>query len=263
MRYTVTMKRSVNIQFFAFSCIVFFLLIGCEKQKAQLSNNHEANLSLTAHEAVAFEPMTPQWPETEKKICVIFGYGFNDKDFYEDTIALLQKHFGLSAEGGLVWPILYPDDVKGRISSLADQLDDQELKGIIILGAPENTHYMLAKLQDSWDGKLPYPVFSFFPQDDMLGMEATCDLVLEYERSPIEEASGLDFEQKIDADTEELLLRAVRYMAELPAPLPSDSDLHTHVQQIAGSTKNVRRYTDNETGLQSINHFVMEQDGSI
>ena len=120
------------------------------------------------------------------------------------------------------------------------------------------------------------------PQDDVLGEEFNCDFVLEYERS-----SKLGEEEAevktIDKNAEQIVLRAIRYMEDIPddrydsvkmatntkkAGMPNgqarnsifaDEDLHTHVQSIVGEKK-VRRYVDGETGIQSINHFVIEQD---
>ena len=92
----------------------------------------------------------------------------------------------------------------------------------------------------------------------MLGQESTCNFVLEYERSIEDEALSTEIHQEIDETAENIVLRAVHYMADLPGPLPLDKDLHSHVQAIAGSLP-IHRYTNRETGIQSINHFIMEQ----
>ena len=57
---------------------------------------------------------------------------------------------------------------------------------------------------------------------------------------------------------ESIVIRAVRYIEENPNPMQPTTELREHVQTIVGAKK-VRRYTDPETGLQAINHFVIEQ----
>ena len=117
------------------------------------------------------------------------------------------------------------------------------------------------------------------PQDDVLGEEFNCDFVLEYERNVSLEDEEVEV-KTVDKTAEQIVLRAIRYMEDLPddryypARFPavdqtstrtmrnsifSDQDLHSHVQSIVGEKK-VRRYVDGETGIQSINHFVIEQD---
>ena len=40
-------------------------------------------------------------------------------------------------------------------------------------------------------------------------------------------------------------------------PLQSDAELLFHVNNIAGTKYNINRYIDPETGLSSINHFII------
>ena len=68
---------------------------------------------------------------------------------------------------------------KTYITNIENELSDKNVKGIILLGAPENTHKAIARMQDSWGGALPYPVFSFFSQDDIIAMEDSADFVLD------------------------------------------------------------------------------------
>ena len=241
------------------ACIALtaFVLTACKKEE-QVSLPQDGALVLTPELVETPQTDLPQWTESQSVICVLFGYGFNNSFFYDDAIVRLEKQFGLEQENGLVWPVLYPDDVKNRISNLYDMINARNIKGIVLLGAPENTHFMLARLQEFWDNDMPYPVFSLFPQDDMLGMEATCDFVLDYERTAEDEADTKEMEQTIDKTAEDILVNAIKYISELPerAHLPADEEIHAHVHQIVG--KPVRRYTDSVTGLQAINHFVME-----
>lgn len=202
-------------------------------------------------------------PENSK-IFILFGYGFNDSSFKNHAVQKLSAKYGLAENGGLIYPLTYPDDFmqggKEHINSLYDILTAQKIKGIILLGAPGNTNMVLARLQDDYEGMQPYPVFSFFPQDDILGMEATCDFVVEYERLADDEVNSEETDQQIDKSVETILVNAVRYMSDLSGPLPANENLHDEVQQIVGKDKKVWRFTDSETGLQPINHFIIKRE---
>ncbi len=247
---------------FALFCTSF---ISCSQKKEEKKQNSFSEMNLNPYKDAVPLEIDENVPKSganhfraeEGEICILFGYGFNEKDFYEKVISDLGEKFGLEEDGGIIFPVIYPDDLKNRIMNLYDLIENKVLRGLLIFGAPENTHYMVAKLQDLWDGELPFPVFSFFPQDDALGEEATANFVLEYERTINEETGSLDTDHSHDSEMQNLILNAVRYVAFLPGPLPSDSELHLHVQTIVGNLP-VHRYTDSATGLQAMNHFVLE-----
>ena len=248
------------LSFSLLSLTLLYSLTSCKNKNTRSKEKHTTSedIQLNVHSAnsESQEPFSLWHPE-EGTIFVLFGYGFNNEEFRNDAEKKLEETFGLKENNGLVQVIIYPDDLRNRIMNMYDIISESHVKGIILLGAPENTHFMLAKLQDEWDSTPPYSVFSFFPQDDILGQEATCDFVLDHAPETEEDSINNKKEQTVDKDAENLLIRAVYYMASLPGPLPPDTDLHTHVQTITGERK-VHRYTDSETGLQSINHFVME-----
>ena len=60
-------------------------------------------------------------------------------------------------------------------------------------------------------------------------------------------------------DLEKILDNAIEYMLLTQAPLPGDEDLMAHVSRIVGKNYKLSRYVDAESGLQSINHFVIEE----
>ena len=91
-----------------------------------------------------------------------------------------------------------------------------------------------------------------------MGQEYTCDIVLEYERNAQEQVDSTEVEQKIDKDAEDIAFKAVRYMALLNGPLPMNDQLREHIQNIVGD-KQIKRYVDHDTGIQSMNHYVLEQ----
>lgn len=195
------------------------------------------------------------------EICVLFGYGFNEENFYTQIIKKLDDLFGLEEDGGIIFPVLFPDAVKNKISNIRELLDARKIKGVVLLGAPEGSHYVFARLQDEFDGTIPYPVFSLFPQDDILGQESTCDFVLEYERKIEEESVEEEILQQVDSDAADIITKAISFMENLDSRLNADADLHNYVQNIVGNRK-VLRYTDSETGIQSSNHFIIERSGS-
>ena len=235
-------------------------LVGCSKKDKAADGEDKIELEINDAEA---PKKFHRWSETDSVICVVFGYGYNDNSFYTDLCETLADKYGLENEKGMIWPLLFPDDFNGgsgRISELYNLVGEKKVRGMLLLGAPENTHYTLARLQDNNEGKIPYPVFSFFPQDDILGMESTCDFVLDYERSAKEDSNAEETTQQIDKSIKQIVLNAIKYMADQKGPLPADGKLHEHVQQIVGKNKKVRRFVDSETGLQSQNHFVIERD---
>lgn len=247
-----------------FTAVLFSLIFcSCTKQKKEYVPSVDT-IQLEIEEApITLEKKNSKWSNENGCILVLLGYGFNTDSFINTEFNSLVNKFGLDENGGLLYPVTFPDDFKHgnttRVSDLNNFINDKNLKGILLLGAPEGINIPLSKQNDIWNGKLPYSVFSFFPQEDVLAMEATADFILEEDRSK-EDAALEQINQTIDPAIYPIIDFAIRYMAELPAPLPKDTDLHTHVQQIAGKSFTVRRYVDSETGLQSINHFVMEKN---
>ncbi|WP_407399742.1 hypothetical protein [Treponema sp.] len=196
-----------------------------------------------------------KWSGDEGTVFVIFGYGFNDKEFYAKAESVLAEKYGLAENGGLVKCIRFPDDLHNRISNFRDLADSSNVRGIVVFGAPEGCHYTFANIRDGRDNNPNFNIFSFFPQDDILGQEGTCSFVLDHESSGTLEAEEQG--QVMDKDIFDIIVSAVRYAAILPGELPSDNELHAHVQAIIGKRK-VHRFVDGETGIQARNHFVIE-----
>jgi hypothetical protein len=241
---------------------LMMILCGCNRKNAAgmqyTSENHMASAGKLKHisaEAKAYL--------ADKHICIIFGYGFNDSAFVQRVLVQLDADYGIQTENeaGLILEYVYPDDFmhsgKERISKLADILEDEKLAGILILGAPEGTHAVIARMQDKAGGSLSYPVFSLFPQDDVLGTESTANFVLDYPQKT-DTIGSEDAPQVIDSDADELILNSVQAMVSLRGPVPADDKLHPFVQKLVGSRKKVSRYNDSETGLQAVNHFIIE-----
>jgi len=238
-------------------------LAGCKKEtkiKTYVSSAETLNLKVRStkpDDMVSAKDVKSHGHAEDGEICVLFGYGFNSPNFYSAIIQNLDSLYGLESNGGIIMPVIFPDEIK-KISLLREMLDERNIRGVVILGAPEGTNYVFARLQDEYDGKLPYPVFSLFPQDDILGQESTCDFVLEYERKAEEESMEEQILQQIDSDANEIIMRAIAFALNCEEPLSPDTSLHEFVQEIVGKRK-VIRYTDSETLIPSSNHFVIER----
>ncbi len=196
-----------------------------------------------------------------KTLVVVLGHSYNDEETVAHFKQILNENYGLKTEEseGLISLLVYPQDFmvagKERVSSLYSKLEDENLAGIITFGAPEGLCNALARLEDLTE-KREYPVFAFFQQDDVLGEESTADFVLDYvpQNSDLEEetASIADF------DVDSLLINSIDEMLKAKTSIKSDKNLLKTVQKIAGSQKKVTNFSDYETGLKSINHFIFE-----
>lgn len=251
------MKRIVSL--FAAAVLCAALFTTCTKEKASAAASVDEAASLLPEKLQHLSAPAQAYLQG-KHIFVLLGYGYNDGAFVEKTRAALEENYGVQTEekDGLVMLSVFPDDfMRGstaRISLFTSKVEETDLAGIVLLGAPEYTHSSLAKLQDKNGGEYGYPVYSFFPQDDVLGAESTADFVLDYAQNTNilqeEEHREADF----DADT--LLIKSIETMLNPQEPIPADSDLLAFVQNLVGTERTIRHYTDGETGLQAQNHFI-------
>ena len=249
-------------------CILFAALVlfcACKKQKNQETDSNPVQLNVQqSSDSQALETQNQTWHVTNKRVCVIFGYDFNTSEAVEKFTALLQERYGLENDGGLIYTIIYPDSFKhgsrGYASELTSLLSgtDRDLAGVIILGAPENTHTAFAKLQDYWEQQVPYPIYALFPQDDVLGLESTCDFVLDKEQQTdlTGDIAPEETVSEIILEAPEVLTDCIDYMLNMEGPFVKDSTLPKHVQQML-KDKKIHHYVDPESGIQSINHFVL------
>lgn len=232
------------------------------------------NKKLTAESAITTKEKTPSkfkklsaetkaWLEG-KTIAIVLGYGYSDEESIARITQDMDSKFGVSTEENpaLISIFVYPNDFmsagKARVSSLVNLVEDKNLAGLIVVGAPEGMHIALSKLQDKADAaEARYPVFNFFPQDDILGSESTSDFVLDYAHK----TNNLETEVTDtipDFDLETLLTSSVIAISNLREPLKADKTLADFVKKLFNSKKTITHYIDGETGLQSINHFIFE-----
>ncbi len=257
------MKKSI----YFIIIISVFLLAGCKKAKAPVveADSIQLNVQPSNNEEI-LGTETQTWHVTNKRVCVIFGYDFNSEEAVEKFTELLGARYGLESEGGLIYTIVYPESfkhgAKGYASELASMLTgtDKDLAGIIILGAPENTHTAFAKLQDFWEMGVPFPIYALFPQDDVLGLEATCDFVLDKEQMTdlTGDVAPEETVSQIILEAPEVLTDCIDYMLEMEGPFVKDSSLPKHITQML-KNKKIHHYVDPESGIQSINHFVLNK----
>lgn len=206
-----------------------------------------------------------------KNICIVLGYGYESEEARERITAKLEQNFGIEGEDkkALISLLFYPDDFKKygpvRISQLAENVEDKNLAGIIIYGAPEGMNLPLAKLQDlREENEISYPVYNFFPQDDILGSESTSDFVVDYAVSTAEtEMSAETMSEEAnddipDYDPDALLVNAVNTIISTKGVVPAPSELKNFVSTVIGQGKEIKHFHDAETGLKSINHFIFE-----
>ncbi|MBP5402772.1 MAG: hypothetical protein J6Y36_06395 [Treponema sp.] len=248
--------------FTALFIILSLAAVSCKKNKTDTKENSN-NIETET------KPSRPMWKPTKQKICIVFGYGYNSDTFVKEEVERLETNFGLSDEeatenSGLIIPYVFPDDLKvgntGRISRLIALLENVELAGIITIGAPEYTSNTLASFRENMEEKKPFPIYTLFPQDDILAIEATSDFVLDraVEQSEDIEEVKQETEQTKIAHIEDIIDNAIDYMLLFEEPLKSNAELLTHVNNIAGAYYKIKRYVDPETGLSSINHFIIE-----
>ena len=205
-----------------------------------------------------------------RNVVLFLGHGFADAEKKRNLTDYLDRTCGLFQNGGLISVLSYPEDVtvagKIRLSSLLSKLTELhergELSAFITIGAPQGIHSVLASLQD---GGIEIPVFSIFPQDDVLGTEAGSDLVIDYRPAPVKKEADVAHDSAEDADLEykgdfgTVLLPLIRVilnwseMKESPMLVPS---LRREFFKQTGC--NLVIYTDPVTGLRSENHYVLE-----
>ncbi len=242
---------------------IFLSLGGCNVQQRNADfSGGLVTLYDAGKDEAELELPTQRWHENDACICILYGYGYNDSEFVSSMNKTLFARYGSASDGGIIYPLVYPADFKHGtkyyISSLYDHLENKNVQGLIILGAPEGTYSAIARLQDAYDGALPYPVISFFSQDDVLGMEYSADFVLDKEQNA--EINGIvthEETQDFVAEVPAMLEKSVSILRSSVAPFEKNAKLLELVKLVA-SGKRVIRYSDPETGLISINHFVLE-----
>lgn len=257
----VKMKKTLAIISIFLTAVIFS---SCRKSSAyNFSMSKVVNLLEAGEDAEELKLPTQCWHKSNDCVVVVFGYGYNDEEFVTSMKEKLFETYGDYQNNGRLLPLVFPDDFKHGsrtyITDLASILQDKQVSGMVILGAPEGTHKAIARLQDAHDGILPYPVISFFSQDEILGMEDSADFIID--KAQKAEINGIVSNETTADYVKEVpvyLENALRYADISEGAFTKDAKLFDVVKMITGKKTKLSRYSDSETGLISINHFVIE-----
>lgn len=256
------MKKIRIIALIAASLLVF----SCSKDKkkeVRVLEGGKVELYDADNSLSQLDDPSQKWHYSDCRICVLYGYGFNDADFVNKMNETLSKEFGLAQDDGMILPLVYPDDFmygnKAYITKLAEKLDDQKICGILLLGAPENSHTAISRIQDLHEKDTFFPVISLFPQDDdVTGMENCADIVLDrVQKAHMTGILSDDHNEVFSNAVPEIIKKAISLEIASKTPIRKDSKLYTVAKELVSGMK-VSRYQDPDTNLISINHFVIE-----
>lgn len=250
----VEMKKVRIISLILSVAVVLFAGCGKKKNVKLILNDPDSAISFEPGQSEKIDRVISNWTNENGTIVILFGYGFEDDDFYEHSLKRVEDAYGLAENGGLITPVHFNKDLNSHIANFYNYIKDLNIRGIILFGAPENTAREIAKVQKSFDEKTPFNVFSFFPQDDVLAQEGTCNIIVENKR---DETQLEEMTQVMDEGSVDLMIRAVRYIAAVPGPLPVNAELVKHAMKLLGMTK-ISKYIDSETSLHSDNHFLID-----
>lgn len=247
--------------------LIIFLsvfLFSCQKKSLDNSTDFQ-KIELTSVNENEFSKKAQKWHATNKRIFLFLGHSYNSPEIIEQINFTIEENFGFAENDGLIIQKIFPNDFKYSNKSFftifADELkhSNEDFLAIILLGAPENTHIALSRYQDFWEQEIPFPIISLFPQDETLGIESTCDIVID--KSQAVEITGEQIseenEESIVEDYCEILINCINYVKNIDFPLQKDFSLKQHTIQML-KTKKIKNFIDPETGLQSINHFIIE-----
>lgn len=241
-------------------CILALIITGCSKGKTEPSDT-EYSLASPSVEEVA---ELPKWiPGNYQRIAVFFGYGYQTAEEQAPVLAELSEEFGLFEDRGLIVPFEFPEvyytNKKVSSSFILDYLDGYDLMALILVGSPEKIHYSLADLQDA---EADFPIFSVFPQDDVVGTEAGSFLVLDWEASASEEGDENLENAGFTGDLGDILIPLIhtikgtarKGLQEDAADFSEDltTELKDHLPNLT-----MRHYVDPANGIKAYNHFVL------
>lgn len=258
------MNRIRNYFLFAFMLFVSVTFFSCQKKTVKRTSNRK-NQNINVPTKLRELDDIKIREINGKSIILLLGYGFNDNEIIKKITNSVGAAFGIDSEekSGLVSLYIYPDDFgkDEKISRLSGMIEKKDIIGMIILGAPDKTHKTIADLMDKNESrKLPYPVYSFFPQDDILGSQYISDFVVDYAGNS--ESSDKDIEGSEEEKTHSIkdfdVSNAIVNSIQLILVNSENDNISTKVQKILGQNHKISRYVDPETKVPAINHFVFE-----
>lgn len=230
------------------------VLLGCQKKKSVvIPRGQEVTLSDVGNDIYDLTDETRIHSDTHGTVAILFGWGYNDKNFIAVILDKLANY--------KILPLVFPDDFKHGsktyVTNLTTLVSGVDLRGIVLLGAPQNASVAVTRLSNAWGGGLPYPVFNLFGQDDIDAMEATSDIVLELQADKKNTVANGAADSTMPKNIDSIIENAVKYCTYTDSSFHRDTTLLQLAQMIAGDS--VTFYVDSSTGLKSVNHFVLKE----
>ncbi len=256
--------------------ILILLLFGCAKID---TNNDEK--SVDRNIAAATDSLLPNLEtysnEKDDYVVVLLGYGYNEGSNKDLLLSQLSDRYGFAENGGIIIPFVYPDDFISfgyeRISLLPDNIEDvlleispsndfSKISAIVTLGAPDATHFALARIQDL---DKDIQIFSVFSQDDILGTEAGSTLTIDYSINQAVQQEGYETLGEIDlsypGNTFDVISPLINAGLDWEKVNKTGLIIPALRSEYAKKTDcSFLVYIDPQTGLRAENHFVLQQN---
>lgn len=250
--------------------LIFFLSILCTSCLKNQKN--DVAFSNTQNNA---DNETTRIPQKDEYVLVLLGYGYNQGEKKDSALTFLHDTYGFIENGGLIVPLVYPDSLQtagyAKISDIVKkvellQKDGKKLIGFINIGAPEGLHRVIFALKDEG---FVFPTFSIFPQDLILGIEAGSLLVIDYKSNSETEQKNAGDELK-ESLNQELVFNFTGDITKIITPLMQTIVKPNATQDLTKLIAFLRNeflkklacnfvvYRDPETGLQAINHYILQ-----
>lgn len=245
------------------------LIVGCKERNNSSTESTPVELKIdqSTNETMSSEQHFQKWNITNKRIIVLFGYDFNTEDVQKPILDKLKEKYGLDEDGGLILSYTYPDSFKHNGKSFSSEFpsevdkNENDISGIVLLGAPEGTELALSRIQTFWNLDVPYPIIALFSQEEAAGLEANCDIVID-KTQKAEITGDISPEETISEtieDAPQILCDTIDYILSLNGSIPKDlqkNEIKDHAQQMMKS-RQIIPYKDPESGIVSLNHFVL------
>ena len=251
------------------SILSLILFSGCNGKNNNQTGSSSVELKVDTKKSnsAAVDELIQKWNITNKRIVVLFGYDFNSEEMVSKLQKKLEQRYGLDEDGGLIISYIYPDNFKHNGKGFSSEFptlvneSDKDISGMVLLGAPEGTENALSRIQYFWELNVPYPVIALFSQEEAAGLEANCDIVID-KAQKAEITGGIAPEETITEiieDAPEILCDTIDYILSLNGSIPKDlkkNEIKEHVKVML-KNREFSQYKDPESGLLSINHFVL------
>ena len=149
----VEMKKNTAVFAGLFIMLLSGLIFSSCKKETKSYDTNSLELTITQGNKDDLADEAQKWHVTNKKICVLFGYDFNNPVIKNSLLTLLKENFGLAEDGGLIYPLTYPEDfkhgVRGYATDFAADLQAEELDLVVCLARSRGP----ARVEDGVQGE--------------------------------------------------------------------------------------------------------------